>query len=316
MVDSTTRLAATTSNISQLSDAYKEFQENGHNSMTSLSKLQSAFGKLDGYNDFIKIAGSASSSAEDIQKAYNNLCSEYINGTGILDTVNKSNKDLIKTQLEAVGVTNAETIVNNALNKGMTELNTNTLSLNDAKRILLNNSLKLATVTAQEIQVLINEGIVSRDTAEKIALFALKKQLANGITINTIGDIQALAKLANVAQKTINLMDGVAKLQKLIDSGQIYGSAAEAYKNSIQTDLNSINDEVNKKIGQNAKINTATISSVPDTSGSKGNSKGSGSSKKKKEPIDKFNDWFNKLFDFIKQAKNTRDFSHEMNWRE
>ena len=247
MIDANTRLSAFSSSMGSVDKAYAEFKTNGYNTIDTLSGMQGAFGDLSYYDKFIQIAGNAKSSTEDIQQAYEKLVSEYVYSTGILDTVNESNKGMIQTQLEQLGITNAEEIVTRVLNDEI-------MSMSEAKAILIQYSLDLSTVTAEEINKLITEGKVSNATAEQIATFALKKKLANGATIKTDGDIANLVQLANVSADVVDMLIKVANIKERLEAGVAEAGTASG-RAWLESEIANYNKKINKHLNKKQKTN-------------------------------------------------------------
>lgn len=260
MVDANTRLSAFSNNMDNVDKAYAQFKTDGFNTMDTLSGLQSAFGDLDYYKKFIQIAGDAKSSTQEIQSAYNKLVTEYVYSIGILDNVNESNRGLIQTQLEHLGITNAEEIVTKALNGEI-------LSLADAKSILTQHGYDLINVTSGELNALVKEGSASKETAQQIALFALKKKIANGVSITTDGDIANLAALAGVGSKVIEMMNSLATMKQKMVSGD--GEAGTAGGSEyLQSKAKKLENDIRKELNKGTKINFNVDYSGGDTTSS------------------------------------------------
>ena len=260
MVDANTRLSAFSTNMGNVDKAYSEFKTNGFNTMDNLSSLESAFGDLNSYKKFIQVAGDAKSSTQEIQDAYNKLVTEYVYSIGILDTVNESNRGLIQTQLEHLGITNAEEIVTKALNGEI-------LYLASAKSILTQYGYDLISVTSGELNALVKEGNISKETAEQIALFALKKKIANGVSITTDGDIANLAALAGVGSKVIEMMNSLATMKQKMVSGD--GEAGTAGGSEyLQSKAKKLENDIRKELNKGTKINFNVDYSGGDTTSS------------------------------------------------
>lgn len=99
--------------LSSLGGAFDEFEEKGKVSIDTMSDLSEKFGHIDGFEDFINVLGNSSSTAEQVETAIGNMASQYLETTGILSDVTDANRDFVLSQLEALGVTNAEEYLNN-----------------------------------------------------------------------------------------------------------------------------------------------------------------------------------------------------------
>ena len=103
--------------VDKLSEALGEFYENKEISADTAAGLIETFGNLQGFDDFISVLTNKSSTLKDVQTALDTLGAEYVESTGILEKLTDENKELIKTYLKKIGVTNAEEIVERKLVK-------------------------------------------------------------------------------------------------------------------------------------------------------------------------------------------------------
>lgn len=99
--------------LSSLGGAFDEFEEKGKVSIDTMSDLSEKFGNIDGFEDFINVLGNSSSTTEQVETAIANMASAYLETTGILSDVTDANREFVLSQLEALGVTNAEEYLNN-----------------------------------------------------------------------------------------------------------------------------------------------------------------------------------------------------------
>lgn len=110
--------------------AYKDFKKNGFVSSSSLNSMSDAFKNLKGYSQFSKIAGNKKSSKSDIQNAFNDITSEYLNTYHVLSGLTDKTKDKIITALRDAGITNA----NDLIKQYEKVHNTNTKLLNASEK--------------------------------------------------------------------------------------------------------------------------------------------------------------------------------------
>lgn len=99
------------SGVNSLSGALKELSDEGQVSTKTLAGLSGAFGKLKSFNTAINAMGKSGATMEEAQGACNALAEELIRTSGILDMVTEENAEVIASALEAMGVTNARTLV-------------------------------------------------------------------------------------------------------------------------------------------------------------------------------------------------------------
>jgi len=106
-----TKLENMSTAFKKVGTAYQDFKKNGYVSTSSLNSMPDAFKNLKGYSDFSKVAGNKKSSKSEIQGAFNDIVSEYINTFHILDNVTDKTKNKIITALRDAGVTNANDLI-------------------------------------------------------------------------------------------------------------------------------------------------------------------------------------------------------------
>lgn len=217
------------------------------------------------YNESVEAVeayNNALSEGKGIDKAKQNLddikakVSEAVKGYEGYDTVfndifnaiqKTDSKIAEKTSNVKDTVANAEEIVTKALNNEI-------MSLSEAKAILAQYSLNLESVTSGEINKLVTEGKVSNNTAQQIALFALKKKLANGTTITTDGDIKNLIALAGVSSKVIQMMYTLDTMKKKIASG--LGEAGTAGgKAYLESKAKALEADIKKELNKGNSVN-------------------------------------------------------------
>lgn len=165
----------------------------GNVDLSSLDGLIEAFGKLEeaGKNidtstvDEAMKSLSDATSIQSAQQALDTLCTEYIKASGILDDLNESNKNLIATRLQGMGVANAEEMVE--------------ARLAAQKYATANGCIDLANATWEEISALIAEGNASQETQQYLANLALSKIDINNIKLDTKADVDNIIAIANAA---------------------------------------------------------------------------------------------------------------------
>lgn len=128
---------------------------------------------------------SDATSIQSAQQALDTLCTEYIKASGILDDLNESNKNLIATRLQGMGVANAEEMVE--------------ARLAAQKYATANGCIDLANATWEEISALIAEGNASQETQQYLANLALSKIDINNIKLDTKADVDNIIAIANAA---------------------------------------------------------------------------------------------------------------------
>ena len=270
---------------------------------------------------------SDASTLDEAQSALDSLCQQYISASGIMNGLTEENKNLVAARLKAIGVANADEIVESELAAQKLATKVATEGLTEA--------------TLAEIQAYMDEKGYSEQAQQALYQLLLTKiDIANN-PINTASDIQQLINLANAAgtasnyveklQRLLNMMNGIntytkaatdindAKKQQL-DEQAYYRHAekqgkksngkyetvdeyalakaneyAQAIKNVTQTKLNA-NDFITKP-HYGGGSSTRSAQNKANKSGGSGN-KGGGSGSEK-EPTKKDYDWIETLISRI-----------------
>lgn len=191
--DTITELSDLQDDLSDLDEAMANIVSDGNVDLSSLDGLIEAFGKLEeaGKNidtstvDEAMKSLSDATSIQSAQQALDTLCTEYIKASGILDDLNESNKNLIATRLQGMGVANSEEMVE--------------ARLAAQKYATANGCIDLANATWEEISALIAEGNASQETQQYLANLALSKIDVNNIKLNTKADVDNIIAIANAA---------------------------------------------------------------------------------------------------------------------
>lgn len=191
--DTITELSDLQDDLSDLDEAMANIVSDGNVDLSSLDGLIEAFGKLEeaGKNidtstvDEVMKSLSDATSIQSAQQALDTLCTEYIKASGILDDLNESNKNLIATRLQGMGVANAEEMVE--------------ARLAAQKYATANGCIDLANATWEEISALIAEGNASQETQQYLANLALSKIDINNIKLDTKADVDNIIAIANAA---------------------------------------------------------------------------------------------------------------------
>lgn len=191
--DTITELSDLQDDLSDLDEAMANIVSDGNVDLSSLDGLIEAFGNLEeaGKNidtstvDEAMKSLSDATSIQSAQQALDTLCTEYIKASGILDDLNESNKNLIATRLQGMGVANAEEMVEACLAA--------------QKYATANGCIDLANATWEEISALIAEGNASQETQQYLANLALSKIDVNNIKLDTKADVDNIIAIANAA---------------------------------------------------------------------------------------------------------------------
>ena len=190
------------SNLSGIVDSFKELQEAGKD--IDMTSVESAIQQI-----------SDASSLEEAQSALDSLCTQYVYASGVLDDLTDSNKALVEQRLKAIGVANAEEVVEQQLEAQKLATKVATEGLTEA--------------TLSEIQEMMDEKGYSEQAQQALYQLLLTKiDIANN-PINTASDIEQLIALAEAAGTASNYVE---KLQRILNMMNGINTYTKSYNNT------------------------------------------------------------------------------------
>ena len=217
IVDSLTKLTEIESGLNSLNGVFNEFKENGAASASSIQGLQAAFGGLDSFENFKNTLLSTDSTIDQVKVAMDELVDEFIKQKIVSGDLTKENINLIGSQLELMGVTNASTTVYRSLQKqeALNTLSTRNLSAMDNASVeILRNRIKAINDTSKALSILARiEGY--RDTIKdknasskekaiaKVMIYNLEKELTKAIEEEEV-EFQYAPPVSGGAKETAN----------------------------------------------------------------------------------------------------------------
>jgi hypothetical protein len=207
------------------------------------------------YDDFIRTVSNNSKDIDACQDSFDRLTTAYIQNSGALSNLTEETKQATITMLEEMGIENAEEVVTATLARNKEEL-----ALQNT--LLSNTTSDLSSVTAAEIQSLMDEGIISQDTAQKMAGYALEKQLCNVNTINTAADCQNIIRLAQVAGAGVEDLQKLEALKQRLAENPIM---ADSMRANITSKIKEIVGEVNASMNVTVDVPQAVYKGATAT---------------------------------------------------
>lgn len=178
----------------------------------------------------LKLLGEGSGTIEQQADAINTLADNYLHTSNILDGLTEENKQLYIIRLQEMGIINAEAIVLETLNQQKAQEA-------DIDAILEQAGKDLVSITATEIQELMDEGVITEETAQKIAALAYQKQFANGNPLDTSADINNLIQLLNTLGATTSALEAYNKVKN--GANGMPSDVIQKYKEAAQKEINS-----------------------------------------------------------------------------
>lgn len=204
--------------ISKVSTVYKEFKQNIEDGiaptidLSSIESLRKELVSVDGsvgvtteeFEKFETVLSSSTSTADDIQRAFNSLMTTYLISSGVLDGLTRSNRELIVSQLELQGVVNAAEVV--------------TDGLAEASEYLISQNTSLSQSTLKNANAFLKEADASEDAKAALTLYALEKANANKTAFSTAADIQNIMNLCGALGYATTALNAYNKLKSGITS--------------------------------------------------------------------------------------------------
>lgn len=272
-------------------------------SASTISDLEEVFGKFPSWKKFKEVIGSTTSTMEECQDVANALATEYYNlGLKLNEVVdangkvNESTRQYYISQLDELGIANAEEVVDAEIYKRKIELKLAKLDLKDA-------TAEEITTTLEEIDALDKEG-VSAEYATNELNYLVKQKLACGKTsIENTSDLSYLNDLITNAKLAGYNIDKLKQAKEDLRQAESIGSGGTSAKDSL---INRSNESFQDWLDDDAnEVKIKTRVKEPDTkdnSSDSGNKSSSNAQKKTKETID----WIER---YIEEAQQRIDLS-------
>lgn len=298
LVNASTQLSSMSTQISKISDMLADKKNGTVASASDLAGFDVSVRGLESWDEFEEVMGSSESSMDQCQKAANALATEWVNDGNFLANLTDENKQYYITQLEDMGVKNAEQIVTEALAKKEEELRFEKLLSADA-------STDLQNATVADILKLQNLGDITEQEKAKLAAFTLEKQYCNKNTIVTDADCQNIYTLAKMAGAGTEALNKLAALkQRLSDNPIMSNEMRNNINNAIQDIVNGVTTSAGAKLDiPQVKVNSSGSSSYKSPSSKKSKSK----SKTKSDTAEVFDFIEIKLNNLTDKASKAKD---------
>lgn len=298
LVNASTQLSSMSAQISKMSDMLADKKNGTVASASDLAGFDVSVRGLESWDKFEEVMGSSESSMDQCQKAANALATEWVNDGNFLANLTDENKQYYITQLEDMGVKNAEQIVIEALTKKEEELRFEKLLSADA-------STDLQNATVADILKLQNLGDITEKERAKLAAFTLEKQYCNKNTIVTDADCQNIYTLAKMAGAGTEALNKLAALkQRLSDNPIMSNEMRNNINSAIQGIVNGVTTSAGAKLDiPQVKVNSSGSSSYKSPSSKKSKSK----SKTKSDAAEVFDFIEIKLNNLTDKASKAKD---------
>ena len=236
--------------FAKLGEAYKEiFTDNGFtldnvdNSM--LEELRTAFSDIEKdlgvefdateLNSFFDVLTNSSSTATDVQNAFDGLATSYLNSTDVLKNLNDETAESVTKQLEQMGVTNAATLVEERLIANKEEL-----ALKEAFLAEYGKDLKEAT--EEETKAFLDEANATNAATYALFNYQTQEQIFNDSSLDVSGKVDKLMTLAAAYGLCGELLEDYNTKKELAENGVPIGT------NYSEADLNSYYQQMQNEL--------------------------------------------------------------------
>lgn len=212
--------------------------------------------KTEDVDKFLSVIGNSSSTATEVHDAFDALATSYFNAAVASGDFTEENAKVLEQMLTEMGVVNAKEVVDYYQ------------ALADGEELATTKGIDLATVTSSEVDELIAEGEVAPITGKALALLALQKQLAAGITFGedgNIDEIEALAKAAGAGAIYLSKLAKAKEIAAQVDAGN-YGRIPELEALTQELETHDFTKDV--------KIDFSSVGGGTNAAGSAGSDAG------------------------------------------
>ena len=281
--DESTQLASMADQVAKMSDALATKADKGVVDYSTLSGFDAEVKNLDSWDKFQSLLGSSKSSMEECQAAANALATEWVNSNNFLANLNETNKNYYITQLDLMGVENAEAVVTENLTvKKMAQK----AAVDELDWANQNN----VTSTMATISSLLEESDATDSTRAALVNLIAQETIFNNSSLDVSGKIAALNQLALAAYGVSNVLNSGMGL----DNRYYNGKTAE--ERAIEK-WNIMN-------GANSAVTTPIKISPNGSHNYKSDSKDKGAKDKAEETVKQFYsvfDWMEKKIKYLER---------------
>jgi len=257
--------------MGKLNSVYQEFSEYGREGISSdsLSGIIDAFSEVENLDmdDFISTLYDSSSSASDVENAFQSLASQYLDSTGILDSLTEENKDLIAVQLESMGFANASELVNQRLAASVNGLSVSEEVLKYQNFALSAASADMTAQNACASTAFLDQAVMSDYAKAALAELVAQELIFSSTTLDSSGKCQALYDLtgayfgATAAASYYNKVNGGLNSAYRLTPEEAFESIVNEYKDNTKIDLSK--DRSKTTPASPAKYTGASSASAP-----------------------------------------------------
>ena len=220
-------------NIGNIATAFKTFKETEEYDIGDLDSIADYFLELEGVdeeimstvNNALNTLASPTATLEEQENALDSLADAYLKTSEVFKSLSITNKELMISELEKMGIVNAEEMVVQQLNNRYGDLELQEQFLKEEKKEVID-------ATADEVLAFLSEVEASKSAIMAVAQFTLEKEKCNGIKIDTSQDIANIIGLARAAEVSAAQIAQLTSAKSLLAAAEHDGSLmnTEKYK--------------------------------------------------------------------------------------
>jgi chromosome segregation ATPase len=199
----------------------------------SMNEIEGVNIATETYEEFVKVLTDTSSTAEDVQNQFNNLVSELLNQSNIVEV--GSNVDILRQSLEQLGVVNVDEVLS---------------EITEAERKLTEHGIDLENVTNEQIEAFIREVGATDIATQYLEAYVIQKEVAEN-PLSTAKDIENLESLCKSLGTTGEMYEQVTHLKYLFSTleyeDELPTSAVADIKQQVEETQAKIRDIANSE---------------------------------------------------------------------
>lgn len=257
-------------------------------SASTMADLEKDFGHLDSWKKYKETLGSVTSTTDECLKATNDLLTEYYNLGKVINEVvdstgevDKATRDYYISQLDELGIANAEEVIDEEIFKRQVELKLSKLNLKDATD-------EEIQMTMSEIEALDDESVSAEYAMNTINALVKQKLTAGKTSLSNSEDISYLNDLITNAKLAGYNVDKLIQAKLDLQNAASIGSGGASVKDFL---TKRGNESYQDWLDDDAVEQQIKISTKKPKKNNGGNNGGGGGGNSTKKDTTEFIDW-------------------------
>lgn len=231
--------------LSELQNLYNDFYNDVNKDKVDftfefgdIEKLREDFGGVcQSFDEFEKLATSSSTTAEQMQDAFDRLATEFIVSGGMIDGLNSSTRDMIVSQMELQGIANASSIITEEVAR--------------VTGLAAEQNLTLANAADEAFLSILGEGTKAEEAKMSIYALATAEIAYNSTGLDTSGKIAQLQALAEAYGDTASAALAASAASYAESMSAFHGGS---YEDALKTKYESLLGMMGKFSGISVKV--------------------------------------------------------------